>query len=129
MAQTKWRSNHSRHQPSVDKGWAWVILAAVFTERLLASTVYLSGIYNVVFLEEFGMSKSLTAWCGAVHISMMSLTGIHGNNCILCKVLCQLLFKIKYINIILYSSTWLIIPFFICANMSHQVASTGTSEK
>ena len=58
-----------------DGGWAWVILAAVFTNMLLAGIVFVNGIFNLVFLEEFAESTSLTSWCGAIQASLLHFGG------------------------------------------------------
>ena len=58
-----------------DGGWAWVILAAVFTNMLLAGIVFVNGIFNLVFLEEFGESRALTSWAGAMQAGLADICG------------------------------------------------------
>ena len=58
-----------------DGGWAWVILVAAFVNLALAGIVYINGIFNVVFLEEFGESRALTSWCGALQASLLNIGG------------------------------------------------------
>ena len=58
-----------------DGGWAWVILMAAFVNLALDGIVYINGIFNVVFLEEFGESRALTSWAGAAQVSLFSAAG------------------------------------------------------
>ena len=37
--------------------------------------VYINGIFNVVFLEEFGESSSVTSWAGAAQVSLLNVGG------------------------------------------------------
>ena len=58
-----------------DGGWAWVILVAAFANFVLTGIVYVNGIFNVVFLEEFGESRAVTSWAGAAQVSLFSAAG------------------------------------------------------
>ena len=58
-----------------DKGWAWMILLAAFVDLTLAGVVYINGIFNLVFLEEFGESRALTSWCGALQGALLNMGG------------------------------------------------------
>ena len=58
-----------------DGGWAWVILAAAFVNLALSGIVYVNGIFNVVFLEEFGESSAVTSWAGAAQVSLLNVGG------------------------------------------------------
>ena len=58
-----------------DGGWAWVILVAAFVNLALAGIVYINGIFNVVFLEEFGESSAVTSWAGAAQVSLVNAGG------------------------------------------------------
>ena len=58
----------------VDSGWAWVVLLASFINLLLASGLgFVSGIFQKLFLEEFGESVAFTAWVTALFSSFMQL--------------------------------------------------------
>ena len=37
--------------------------------------VYINGIFNVVFLEEFGESSAVTSWAGAAQVSLLNVGG------------------------------------------------------
>ena len=58
-----------------DRGWAWMILLAAFVDLTLAGVVYINGIFNLVFLEEFGESRALTSWCGALQNGLLNVGG------------------------------------------------------
>ena len=60
----------------VDKGWAWMILLATVVNVALNSLIYTTGIFNVIFLELFDESRSVTAWCGALHSGLSNLLGV-----------------------------------------------------
>ena len=61
--------------PPIDRGWAWAILAAVFLQQMIGCSIYLTGLFNVAFLEEFNMSKSTTALIGSLHIGLFCCGG------------------------------------------------------
>ena len=58
-----------------DRGYAWVVLAASAASSLVLSSIYTVGVFNLTFLEVFGQSKSVTAWCPAVMAGLLSLAG------------------------------------------------------
>ena len=58
-----------------DRGWAWVILVAAFVNLTLDGILYVNGIFNVVFLEEFGESRALTSWAGSAQVSLLNAGG------------------------------------------------------
>ena len=63
-------------KPDVDGGWAWWVLFGSFMNLLLASGIaFLSGIFQKLFLEEFGESVAFTAWVTALFSSLMQLAG------------------------------------------------------
>ncbi|KAK8386316.1 hypothetical protein O3P69_010767 [Scylla paramamosain] len=62
--------------PDVDRGWAWVILIAMFgvfviTSGLLSTT----GMFYVQMLGEYGHSRSYTAWMGSLINAFFMLGG------------------------------------------------------
>lgn len=62
--------------PDVDGGWAWAILIAMFgvfviTSGLLSTT----GMFYVQMLEEYGHSRSYTAWMGSLINAFFMLGG------------------------------------------------------
>ncbi|KAK7090083.1 hypothetical protein V1264_009930 [Littorina saxatilis] len=60
----------------VDGGWAWVVLFASFMNLLIASGIgFVSGIFQKLFLEEFGESVAFTAWVTALFSALMQLAG------------------------------------------------------
>ena len=58
-----------------DGGWAWVVLVAAFVNFTLAGMIYVNGVFNVVFLEEFGESRALTSWAGALQAGLLNIGG------------------------------------------------------
>ena len=52
-----------------------MILMAAFVNLALDGIVYINGIFNVVFLEEFGESRAVTSWAGAAQISLVNAGG------------------------------------------------------
>lgn len=63
----------TRQRP--DTGWSWVVLAGSFLSLMIMSTIYTAGLFNIIFLEVFGMNKQVTAWVGAMPGSLMSILG------------------------------------------------------
>ena len=66
-----------------DGGWAWVILVAAFVNLTLSGIIYTNGIFNLVFLEEFGESRALTSWAGAAQVSVRNAGGELRNSVLL----------------------------------------------
>ena len=64
-----------RKATSRDSGYSWIILATVFVALALASVTYINGIFNVIFLTQFGQSKALTSLCIALQPSIFNLSG------------------------------------------------------
>ena len=63
-------------KPDVDGGWAWWVFIGSFMNLLLASGIaFVSGIFQKLFLEEFGESVAFTAWVTALFSSLMQLAG------------------------------------------------------
>ncbi|XP_005096402.1 uncharacterized protein LOC101849837 [Aplysia californica] len=64
-----------RHR-DIDGGWAWLVLLASYFNLLMCSGLaFVAGMFQVVFLEEFKGSVSLTAWITALFSSLMQLGG------------------------------------------------------
>ena len=62
--------------PDIDGGWAWLVLAASFLIHIMTYGMsWSTGVYNVIFLNEFQQSKSVTAWAGAMPTAMMYASG------------------------------------------------------
>lgn len=56
----------------VDGGWAWVVLISSFLLHVMTyGLAWSTGVYNVIFLEEFGQPKSVTAWAGSLPTAAM----------------------------------------------------------
>lgn len=64
-------SQQSRQEPNTDKGWAWVILIAVFLNCFVCGIVYTAGIFNILFLELFGETRAKTSFCAALPTSLI----------------------------------------------------------
>ncbi|KAK7090707.1 monocarboxylate transporter 9-like [Littorina saxatilis] len=59
-----------------DGGWAWVILFACATCVMLTSGLaVLAGMFQKVFLEEFGGDVVMTSWITSLYASLMQLAG------------------------------------------------------
>ncbi|XP_046574283.1 monocarboxylate transporter 13-like [Haliotis rubra] len=58
----------------IDCGWAWVIVAASFFAHFICFGIsWTTGIYHVIFLEEFQASQAVTAWaCSLMPASMFA---------------------------------------------------------
>ncbi|XP_046344749.1 monocarboxylate transporter 13-like [Haliotis rufescens] len=58
----------------IDCGWAWVIVAASFFAHFICFGIsWTTGIYHVIFLEEFKASQAVTAWaCSLMPASMFA---------------------------------------------------------
>ena len=60
----------------LDRGWAWVIMAATFgTFLLIGGTVYGVGIIHIALLERYKQDITMTSWVGALHSAMMDIGG------------------------------------------------------
>ena len=70
------QSRYSKTRPPpIDRGWAWVILIAQFCQHVIGSSIYMTGLFNVAFLEEFQLSKSATAVIGSLHTGLFCCAG------------------------------------------------------
>ncbi|XP_053607820.1 monocarboxylate transporter 14-like [Plodia interpunctella] len=59
-----------------DGGWGWVVVLASFIISMIADGISFSfGLLYIEFLEEFGASKSTTAWIGSLFIAVPLLSG------------------------------------------------------
>lgn len=57
---------------AVDGGWAWIVLISSFLLHMMTyGLAWSTGVYNVIFLEEFGQPKSVTAWAGSLPTAVM----------------------------------------------------------
>lgn len=67
-------STHSRH---LDRGWAWVVMAAAMMTHIMSfGLIYaMVGIFHVELLAEFGRSDSDTAWTGSILLGTMLCSG------------------------------------------------------
>lgn len=66
----------SSPRTNVDRAWAWVVLGAtVFNTVITTGQVLSANIYFVIFLREFGTSRSFTAWIPAALSTMLCMAG------------------------------------------------------
>ena len=66
--------------PDIDGGWAWLVLGASFLVHVMTyGLAWSTGVYNVIFLDEFKQPKSVTAWAGAMPTAMMYAIGKYVN--------------------------------------------------
>ena len=60
----------------VDRGWAWVILAAAFSSRVVhGALVYGMGVVYVELLHKYNQSASYTSLVGSTYTSMSCFGG------------------------------------------------------
>ncbi|XP_067670667.1 monocarboxylate transporter 12-like isoform X1 [Haliotis asinina] len=78
----------------MDKGWSWVVLASCFVAFLLSGWfAYTVGVVHVALLDVYDEDNAKTSWVGALHSSMMCLTGpvaslvINRYNCRICTII------------------------------------------
>ncbi|XP_011873565.1 PREDICTED: uncharacterized protein LOC105565186 [Vollenhovia emeryi] len=66
-----------REKPKVpDGGWGWVVVLASLVISMIADGVSFSfGLLYIKFLDEFGASKSKTAWIGSLFMAVPLLSG------------------------------------------------------
>ncbi|XP_076659006.1 uncharacterized protein LOC143362593 [Halictus rubicundus] len=66
-----------QRKPKVpDGGWGWVVVLASLVISMIADGVSFSfGLLYIEFLEEFGASKSKTAWIGSLFMAVPLLSG------------------------------------------------------
>ena len=56
--------------------WRWVVLLAGWLSfALVSGTLYTSGLFYVIYLEEWGASRSTTAWVGSLCSSVYLMYG------------------------------------------------------
>lgn len=59
-----------------DGGWGWIVVLSSFVISMIADGISFSfGLLYIEFLEEFGASKSTTAWIGSLFIAVPLLSG------------------------------------------------------
>ena len=64
----------------MDRGWSWVVCAAVFFSHLLViGFCYSIGVYYVEFLTVFGQSKGTTALISSLNFGALSFIGLSNN--------------------------------------------------
>ena len=62
----------------IDGGWAWIVLTSSFLIHIITYGMsWSAGVYNVIFLDEFQQSNSVTAWASAMPTAMLYATGIY----------------------------------------------------
>ncbi|XP_066990596.1 uncharacterized protein [Macrobrachium rosenbergii] len=62
--------------PDIDGGWAWVVFVAMFCIfSITAGLLYATGLYYVKMLDEYGQSRSYTAWLGSLVNAFFMLGG------------------------------------------------------
>ncbi|XP_046574733.1 monocarboxylate transporter 13-like [Haliotis rubra] len=60
----------------IDRGWAWLVVASSFIIHTLTYGVaWSTGVYNTIFIDAFGDSKSVTAWAGSLTSASMYAAG------------------------------------------------------
>ncbi|KAK3873703.1 hypothetical protein Pcinc_021318 [Petrolisthes cinctipes] len=65
-----------KEHPDVDGGWAWVVLFSCFFIFIItAGMLSTNGMYYVQMLEEYGHSRSYTAWLGSLLNAFYMLGG------------------------------------------------------
>ncbi|XP_067670510.1 monocarboxylate transporter 12-like [Haliotis asinina] len=61
---------------NIDRGYAWVILAAAFTLQLMAGILaYSPGVMNIAVLEEIENDLTKTSWIGSINFGTCTLLG------------------------------------------------------
>ncbi|ESO83823.1 hypothetical protein LOTGIDRAFT_197032 [Lottia gigantea] len=61
---------------SVDRGWAWmVVLSSFFAHFFSFGVAWTTGVYNIIFLEQFGQSRLATAWASSLTPACMFFAG------------------------------------------------------
>ena len=69
-------NNDDEENPSVDKGWAWIVcFGALIINIIYDGCSYSFGIFFTKFLEYFGDTRSHTAWIGSLFFSVPLLCG------------------------------------------------------
>lgn len=71
------KASKRRKKPKVpDGGWGWVVVLASLVISMIADGVSFSfGLLYIEFLQEFGASKSKTAWIGSLFMAVPLLSG------------------------------------------------------
>ncbi|KAJ8929173.1 hypothetical protein NQ314_018163 [Rhamnusium bicolor] len=60
-----------------DGGWGWfVVLAAFYINMVSEGIIFTFGLLYIVFLNEFGASKSATSWIGSLFMAVPLLSGV-----------------------------------------------------
>ena len=59
----------------VDKGWAWIVLLAASLQQILYGQVYASGLFTIMFLEEFGRDRQTTGWIVSIQNGILLMSG------------------------------------------------------
>lgn len=62
----------------VDTGWAWLVLVAVYTGRIILSTsLFMSGIFYVALLEYYHSDVTKTSIIGSLNSGLLCLCGMY----------------------------------------------------
>jgi hypothetical protein len=95
--------------PDKDQGWAWAVLFGSSLAMTMFAVTYAGGIYHIVFLEEFGMSRQTTAWVTDLQSSLWGMGGEWLYNVSLkfkCSISFKHFFKKTQIIIIFLGHVW-----------------------
>lgn len=64
------------YSSDIDRGWAWLVVASSFlTHTLTYGVAWSTGVYNTIFIDAFGDSKTVTAWAGSLTTASMYAAG------------------------------------------------------
>ncbi|XP_078524287.1 monocarboxylate transporter 14 [Lissotriton helveticus] len=65
-----------RLNPSIDRGWAWMIVLSSFLIHIFVMGSQMAlGILNMEWLEEFNQSRGLTAWVSSLSMGITLIVG------------------------------------------------------
>lgn len=72
----KVNSKRGRLNPSIDRGWAWMIVLSSFLIHIFVMGSQMAlGILNMEWLEEFNQSRGLTAWVSSLSMGITLIVG------------------------------------------------------
>jgi len=77
------------YHPDIDKGWAWIVLVVCFSVFMIAvGLVFTANLYFMPLLNEFGHSRSYTAWVGSL-LNAFSMLGSIFSSSVIMKTSCR----------------------------------------
>ncbi|XP_053404493.1 monocarboxylate transporter 9-like isoform X2 [Mercenaria mercenaria] len=119
----------------VDRGWAWIVLIAVYCGKIILSTqLYMAGVFYVAIVDYYHGDVAITSMIGSLSSGLMCLCGpfvsilIASYSCRVCLVLGGILISLSYfVSAFIDNMNYLILTLGVCGGIANSIASIPMS--